>query len=112
MPHWLQLMIESLGPLLWAALVFTAPLTLLSFAFGLIVGLVVALIRLFGPKLRVLQALDALIEACQDDDCLDPVLAERSLQLVLGIDRIERGDDRPELPGAKFGDEELRAVGK
>ncbi|CAM5484990.1 polar amino acid transport system permease protein [Aquamicrobium terrae] len=49
MPHWLQLMLESLGPLLWAALVFTAPLTLLSFALGLTVGLIVALIRLFGP---------------------------------------------------------------
>ncbi|MBN9078742.1 MAG: cysteine ABC transporter permease [Rhizobiales bacterium 65-79] len=50
MPDWLQLMIESLGPLLWAALEFTAPLTLLSFALGLALGLVVALIRLFGPK--------------------------------------------------------------
>ena len=49
MPHWLQLMLESLGPLLWAALVFTAPLTLLSFALGLTVGLIVALVRLFGP---------------------------------------------------------------
>ena len=49
MPDWLQLMIESLGPLLRAALVFTAPLTLLSFALGLSLGLVVALIRLFGP---------------------------------------------------------------
>jgi len=48
-PHWLQLMLESLGPLLWAALVFTAPLTLLSFALGLTVGLIVALVRLFGP---------------------------------------------------------------
>jgi len=47
--HWLQLMLESLGPLLWAALVFTAPLTLLSFALGLALGLAVALIRLFGP---------------------------------------------------------------
>jgi cystine transport system permease protein len=43
-------MIESLGPLLWAALKFTAPLTLLSFGLGLVLGLVVALIRLFGPK--------------------------------------------------------------
>jgi cystine transport system permease protein len=43
-------MLDSLGPLLWAAAVFTAPLTLLSFAFGLLVGLAVALIRLFGPK--------------------------------------------------------------
>jgi len=48
-PHWLQLMIDSLGPLLWAALAFTIPLTLLSFAFGLTLGLIVALIRLFGP---------------------------------------------------------------
>ena len=50
MPHWLQLMLDSLGPLLWAAAAFTAPLTLLSFAFGLALGLAVALIRLFGPK--------------------------------------------------------------
>ena len=50
LPHWLQLMIESLGPLLWAAIKFTAPLTLLSFALGLVLGLVVALIRLFGPR--------------------------------------------------------------
>ena len=48
MPHWLQLMLDSLGPLLWAALVFTAPLTLLSFVLGLTLGLVVALIRLFA----------------------------------------------------------------
>ena len=50
MPHWLQLMLESLPTLLWAALIFTVPLTLLSFAFGLFVGLVAALVRLFGPK--------------------------------------------------------------
>jgi len=49
LPHWLQLMLESLGPLLYAALMFSAPLTLLSFAFGLTLGLIVALIRLFGP---------------------------------------------------------------
>lgn len=49
MPHWLQLMLDSLGPLLWAGLKFTVPLTLLSFTFGLALGLVVALIRLFGP---------------------------------------------------------------
>ena len=49
MPYWLQLMWDSLGPLLWAALVFTAPLTLVSFALGLVLGLVTALIRLFGP---------------------------------------------------------------
>lgn len=50
MPHWLQLMFDSLGPLLWAALAFTIPLTLLSFVFGLALGLVSALIRLFGPR--------------------------------------------------------------
>ena len=49
MPHWLQLMLDSLGPLLWAGLVFTIPLTLLSFAFGLVLGLITALARLFGP---------------------------------------------------------------
>jgi len=49
MPHWLQLMWDSLGPLLWAGFKFTIPLTLLSFAFGLALGLAVALIRLFGP---------------------------------------------------------------
>lgn len=49
MPHWLSLMIESLPPLLWACLVFTVPLTLLSFALGLGVGFASALIRLFGP---------------------------------------------------------------
>jgi cystine transport system permease protein len=43
-------MTESLLPLLWAAIKFTAPLTLLSFALGLVLGLVVALIRLFGPR--------------------------------------------------------------
>ena len=50
MPHWLQLMLESLPSLLWAALIFTVPLTLLSFVLGLTVGLGVALGRLFGPK--------------------------------------------------------------
>lgn len=49
MPYWLQLMLDSLGPLLWAALVFTVPLTLSSFVLGLGLGLVSALIRLFGP---------------------------------------------------------------
>jgi cystine transport system permease protein len=48
-PHWLELMLDSLGPLLWAGLTFTIPLTLLSFAFGLAVGLLAAIGRLFGP---------------------------------------------------------------
>ncbi len=50
MPPWLQLMLDSLAPLLWAALVFTIPLTLLSFVLGLTLGLITAIARLFGPK--------------------------------------------------------------
>ena len=49
MPDWLQLMAESLPTLLWAGLIFTIPLTLLSFAFGLTLGLLTALVRLFAP---------------------------------------------------------------
>jgi cystine transport system permease protein len=49
MPHWLTLMIDSLIPLLRAGLVFTVPLTLLSFALGLGVGFIAALVRLFAP---------------------------------------------------------------
>ncbi|MCT7377202.1 amino acid ABC transporter permease [Chelativorans salis] len=49
MPHWLDLMLSSLGPLLLAGLRFTVPLTLLSFSLGLMLGLVVAVVRLFAP---------------------------------------------------------------
>ena len=49
MQHWLQLMAEALPSLLWAGLIFTIPLTLLSFCFGLILGLITAIARLFGP---------------------------------------------------------------
>lgn len=49
MPPWLQLMTDSLPTLLWAALIFTIPLTLLSFTLGLMLGLVTAIARLFGP---------------------------------------------------------------
>lgn len=49
MPDWLNLMVQSLPSLLWAGLVFTIPLTLLSFAFGLALGLFTALVRLFAP---------------------------------------------------------------
>lgn len=49
MPDWLRLMWDSLGPLLWAALAFTVPLSVLSFAFGIALGLATALVRLFGP---------------------------------------------------------------
>jgi L-cystine transport system permease protein len=53
MPAWLHLMGESLWPLLYAGLVFTVPLTLVSFALGLALAFVVALIRLFGPAWSV-----------------------------------------------------------
>ena len=48
MPSWLSLMLESFWPLLSAGLVFTIPLTLLSFAGGLVLGFLTALARLFG----------------------------------------------------------------
>jgi cystine transport system permease protein len=50
MPPWLSLMIDALPSLLWACLVFTVPLTLLSFALGLALGFVAAITRLFAPK--------------------------------------------------------------
>lgn len=50
LPHWLQLMLESLPSLLWAGLIFTIPLTLLSFVLGLSLGLVTAVTRLFAAK--------------------------------------------------------------
>lgn len=49
MPHWLSLMLDALPSLLWACLLFTVPLTLLSFVFGLTVGFLSAVIRLFAP---------------------------------------------------------------
>ena len=49
MPPWLQLMIDSLPSLLWACVIFTVPLTLLSFALGLGLGLIAAVTRLFAP---------------------------------------------------------------
>ncbi|PPC78264.1 cysteine ABC transporter permease [Pokkaliibacter plantistimulans] len=49
MPDWLQLMIDSFPSLLYAGLVFTIPLTLLSFVLGLSLGFVTALTRLYAP---------------------------------------------------------------
>lgn len=49
LPHWLQLMLESLVPLLLAGLKFTIPLTLSSFVLGLALGLLTAVTRLFAP---------------------------------------------------------------
>ena len=54
MPHWLQLMFDSLPTLLWAGVKFTIPLTLLSFAFGITLGLLTAVTRLFAAKPLVL----------------------------------------------------------
>ncbi|MFM0654128.1 amino acid ABC transporter permease [Paraburkholderia sediminicola] len=53
MPAWLLLMAHSLLPLLYAGLVFTVPLTLASFAIGIVVAFIVALVRLFGPRWAV-----------------------------------------------------------
>lgn len=49
MPTWLQLMIDSFWPLLSAGLIFTVPLTLITFVLGILLGLLVALARLYGP---------------------------------------------------------------
>lgn len=46
----LQLMLDSLWPLVRAGILFTVPLAILSFAFGLSLGFAVAVIRLFGPR--------------------------------------------------------------
>ncbi|SCB21998.1 cystine transport system permease protein [Rhizobium hainanense] len=40
---------ESLSTLLWAGLIFTIPLTLITFVLGLLLGLLTAVVRLFGP---------------------------------------------------------------
>ncbi len=50
MPAWLQLMIDSFWPLLRAGLLFTVPLTLITFVGGIALGLILALGRLYGPK--------------------------------------------------------------
>lgn len=50
MPAWLQLMIDSFWPLLRAGLLFTVPLTLITFVGGIALGFVLALGRLYGPK--------------------------------------------------------------
>lgn len=57
MPPWLQLMIDSFWPLLSAGLIFTVPLTLITFVLGILLGLLVALARLYGPSPLVVLAL-------------------------------------------------------
>ncbi|MDR3518311.1 MAG: ABC transporter permease subunit [Azospirillaceae bacterium] len=56
MQHWLSLMASSFPFLLRGALVFTVPLTLLSFTFGLLLGFGIALVRLFGGRLSIAAA--------------------------------------------------------
>lgn len=50
MPSWLQLMIDSFWPLLSAGLLFTVPLTLITFILGIALGFITAIARLYGPK--------------------------------------------------------------
>ncbi|MDR1712433.1 MAG: amino acid ABC transporter permease [Propionibacteriaceae bacterium] len=49
MNHW-QLAVDSFWPLVWASVAGTIPLTLLSFAFGLVLAVLVALARLSSLK--------------------------------------------------------------
>ena len=48
MPAWTQLMLDSFWPLLKAGLVFTVPLTLITFIAGTSLGFLTALVRLYG----------------------------------------------------------------
>lgn len=56
MPAWLQLMLDSFWPLLKAGLVFTVPLTLITFVLGIALGFITALTRLYAPWPLVLIA--------------------------------------------------------
>lgn len=49
-PSWLPLMLDAFWPLVSAGLRFTVPLTLLSFAAGLLLAFAVATLRLFAPR--------------------------------------------------------------
>lgn len=49
MPEFLELWIQSLPRLLRAAIEVTVPLSLISFAIALVVAVLVALVRLYGP---------------------------------------------------------------
>ncbi|MCS3432458.1 cystine transport system permease protein [Klebsiella sp. BIGb0407] len=49
MPEFISLAISSFWPMFYAGMVFTIPITLISFSLGLLIGFVVALIRLYGP---------------------------------------------------------------
>ena len=62
-----------------------------------------------GVRLR---GLDAVVELRQRDDDAGAGVDQRRHQLVLGVDGIERDDDRAELPQRKLRDRKLRAVGQ
>lgn len=47
-------MLDSFWPLLSAGITFTVPLTIITFVLGVILGFIIALIRLYGPKPLVL----------------------------------------------------------
>src|SRR5699024_6679042 len=49
-PDWLQLMMDSLWPLLVGGIKFTVPLAVLSFLIGLVLAFIAAILRLFGPR--------------------------------------------------------------
>ncbi|PQQ28680.1 amino acid ABC transporter permease [Photorhabdus hindustanensis] len=49
-PSWFNLVLDSFWPMLYAGFTFTIPLTLITFTLGIILGFIVALIRLYGPK--------------------------------------------------------------
>lgn len=48
--HWLKIMLDSFWPFVTAGLIFTVPLSLLSFTLGLGLGFLTALARLYGGK--------------------------------------------------------------
>ncbi|WP_323839910.1 amino acid ABC transporter permease [Photorhabdus africana] len=49
-PSWFNLVLDSFWPMFYAGFTFTIPLTLITFTLGIILGFIVALIRLYGPK--------------------------------------------------------------
>ena len=57
-------------------------------------------------RYAALDLFDARVESRQRDDGLDPMLANRALELLFGIERIERSDDGAELPGGELGDDD------
>jgi len=60
-----------------------------------------------GPGL---DALDLRVERREDDDRLSSALVWRALELGLGVQRIQRHDDRAGLPRTELGNERLRCI--